>query len=140
MVFPQHFKLSYVIDVYHAKLIDFNLHIEPARVAVHPEDTWVEEGGKAVLSCRASGDKPITYKWYKNKVIVESSEKVTADGPDLVLRDAIPADANVYFCEVSNHKGVDPHRSKTARIEIYSKLTIKLKCSQFFLLDSYSSS
>lgn len=93
-----------------------------------------------MLSCLASGDKPIKYQWYKNNVLIQSSETVTADGPNLVLSDAIPADADVYFCEVSNHEGVDPHRSKTARIEIYSKLTVKLKYSQFFLLHSYISS
>jgi uncharacterized Zn-finger protein len=95
---------------------------EPAKVVVHPEDIWVEVGKKTSLSCRASGDKPVTYKWYKNNVLVTNSAEVTADQADLIFHEAILADAQVYHCVVSNYPNAKPHKSRTARLEVYSKL------------------
>ena len=85
----------------------------------------MEEGEKAVLSCRASGDAPIRYKWYKNNVLIQSNEDVTADGKDLVLKGVIPTDEAEYYCEVSNYDDDDharPDKSRTARIKVYRKL------------------
>lgn len=83
------------------------------------------------MSCRASGDNDenvrITYEWYKNNVLIQSNEDVTADEEDLVLNKAIPADAAEYHCEVSNYDDAPSDKSKTARIEVYSKLETKLK-------------
>lgn len=98
------------------------MYIEPAKVTVHPEDIWVEVGKKANLSCRASGDEPIKYRWFKNNNVIQSSADVTADLPDLVFANAIPEDAQVYHCEVSNYPDAKAVKSRTARLEVYSEL------------------
>lgn len=99
--------------------------VEPARVVVHPEDTWVEEGKRVGLRCLAAGDEPITYKWFKGNAYVSSSAGVVADESNLVIDEAIPEDAQSYHCQVSNYPDAKPDKSKQARIEVYSKLRTK---------------
>ena len=98
------------------------IYLEPAKVVVHPEDIWVEVGKKANLSCRASGDKPITYRWFKNNELIQSSQEVSAEEKDLVFYETILTDAQVYHCDVSNYPDAKPDKSRSARINIYSKL------------------
>jgi hypothetical protein len=113
--------------------IFYVFYIEPAKVFVHPKDIWVEVDKKANLSCRGSGDEPITYTWFKNGERILSSAEVIADQPDLVFYNAILRDAEKYHCEVQNHK--EPDKSRTARIEVYSKFGTKIKYT-LYMLDS----
>jgi hypothetical protein len=99
----------------------------------------VEVDKKANLSCRASGDEPIKYTWFKNDKRIRSSADVIADQPDLVFYNAIVQDAEKYHCEVENYKDAQPDRSRIARIEVYSKLGSKIKYT-FYMLDSSISS
>ena len=78
------------------------------------------------MSCRATGDPKIEYKWYKNNVLLPSSEGVTAGEPDLVLSKVIPQDAGDYHCEVSNYRDAPLDKSRKARIEVYGKLQTEM--------------
>ena len=115
---PKNYQLWFIFYVF---------YIEPAKVVVHPKNIWVEVGKEAKLSCLASGDKPITYRWYKNNDLIKSSPDVTADQADLVIPETIPADAQAYHCEVENLPDAEPDKSRSARIEIYSKLGTDFK-------------
>ena len=115
--------------------IFYVFYIEPAKVVVHPKDIWVEIDKEARLSCRASGDEPIKYTWFKNGERILSSAEVIADQPDLVFYNAILRDTEKCHCEVENYKDAKPDKSRTARIEVYSKLGTKIKYT-LYILDS----
>ena len=102
--------------------VDFSFFIsEPAKITVHPEDVWVEVGRKANLSCRATGDRNIKYRWFKDDTPIQSSEDLNADQADLVFTEAILPDAALYYCKASNYPDAAAAKSRTARLEVYSK-------------------
>lgn len=98
------------------RILSFNLKFcnlpvpEPARIVVAPKETWAEIGRAANLSCLGTGDKPITYTWYKNDRKFQSTQDFRKDKKDLVFKEIIRADEAAYTCEVTNPFGSDKHR------------------------------
>ena len=95
---------------------------EPVKISVPPKDTSVQVGREATLSCRATGDAPITYAWYKNGVELQSNAEIDYNQPDLVFNKVVATDEGRYVCKVSNGYGTD--ESPAAVLQVYAESAI----------------
>ncbi|XP_028398312.1 protocadherin Fat 4-like [Dendronephthya gigantea] len=95
---------------------------EPAKIRVAPKDVWVEEGRRAIISCRATGDAPIFYSWFKNGRKLHTSKEVNYDKPDIVFESVFLTDEGEYACMVKNDYGFE--KSPPAKLHVYAESSI----------------
>jgi hypothetical protein len=76
------------------------------------------------LSCRATGDEPITYSWYKDGLKQLSNADVDYNKPDVVFKEILNTDTGGYSCEVKNAFG--SQKSQPAVLHVYGKLRAPL--------------
>ena len=95
---------------------------ESVKISVPPKDTPVEVGRKATLSCRATGDKPISFSWYKNGVELQSNAEINYNQQDLVFDVVFATDEGRYVCKVTNDYGTD--ESVAAVLQVYAESAI----------------
>lgn len=92
----------------------------PVAIVAHPATTIVQENNSATLSVVVSGTGPLTYKWYKNGVLING-----VNSPNLEFGSASPSDAATYHVEVSN--AVSSVISNSALLIVNTSLTITLQ-------------
>ena len=57
------------------------------------------------IACLVSGIPRPRVTWYKDNNVIESGERVTLDGPNLVIRNASLAENGRYVCKAKNLMG-----------------------------------
>jgi gliding motility-associated-like protein len=78
----------------------------------HPRDTIVCEHANPVFSVIATGAGRLTYRWYKNGVIITNGPGYTGNrSATLTVNDVDLSDAGTYYCIVS-----DRYRNKTTSL------------------------
>lgn len=66
--------------------------------------------GTKKLRCDVTGDRPLTYQWYKNgKMILSHRGLSNSTRTTLRLRNIQKSDSGLYTCRVSNPYGVYEH-------------------------------
>ena len=72
-----------------------------------------------MLSCRATGDEPIAYSWYKNGVELQSNAEIDYNNKDLVFNKILKTDEGRYVCKVNNRYGTST--SPAGYLQVYGK-------------------
>ena len=71
------------------------------KMTQHPEDILGVVGGRAVLSCRASGDPAPVYTWSKDgSEMALTGIRIKLNGGDLIFEKLEKDDVGVYQCTV----------------------------------------
>jgi hypothetical protein len=68
-----------------------------ATVDALPKITYVNESLQSTIKVNAEGDEPITYKWYKNGIVIDNKTQSS-----LVLEKLTKSDEALYKCKVEN--------------------------------------
>ena len=124
-------------------MIDFTIYLlsytVPVEIENNPVNTTHYAGGNISLSCNASGIPLPTFKWFKNGVLLNATNRVSffdmihfesaIDSlveSTIVLTNLILSDDDDYHCEASNpgaHDTVFIVNSNTAHLTIQCKFT-----------------
>ena len=124
-------------------MIDFTIYLlsytVPVEIENNPINTTHYAGGNISLSCNASGIPLPTFKWFKNGVLLNATNRVSffdmihfesaIDSlveSTIVLTNLILSDDDDYHCEASNpgaHDTVFIVNSNTAHLTIQCKFT-----------------
>ena len=78
------------------------------------------------LGCKAKGEQPIRYKWYKNNKLLLTrrvDSGLETDKPFLKLKDLVPSDSATYTCVAENSEA---RISFNFSLNVQGKLTVKL--------------
>ena len=73
---------------------------DPVQITVQPSDVFVNPGGKAVLSVKATGPGPLTYQWRKDGAAVQGR-----DSAIWAIAEAKESDEGTYEVVVTNPLG-----------------------------------
>jgi len=79
---------------------------QPPVIFVHPTNRLASVGATAVFSVAATGAPPLSYRWFKDSVLMDSRTSST-----LVLSNVTLVDAGFYHAEVSNPFGTATSRT-----------------------------
>ena len=74
---------------------------DPPEILVHPRDTKVDAGNLAEFTVEASGESPLTYRWYTNGVLIPGQIS-----PNVTRTATLAMDGTIYHATVSNRFGV----------------------------------
>ncbi|XP_067023578.1 protocadherin Fat 4-like isoform X2 [Acropora muricata] len=92
---------------------------DPPKIAVHPDNSSVQLGGRITLRCNASGDPVPSFAWFKDGIAMVEAAGIKPFNPVLVLEDAIKEDEARYYCVASNIAGKT--QSNSANLKVFGK-------------------
>jgi hypothetical protein len=74
---------------------------DPPTITAHPQDITADAGKTAQFTVAATGQTPLTYRWYTNGILVSSLNSATYTTPITTLA----MDGTMVYVTVSNHLG-----------------------------------
>lgn len=95
------------------------------------KDQHLDEGMSCTFRCYGDGIPAVTFKWYRNAVLLDISKllpddqaRITISSTVLTINNVKPSDAGMYQCAATNTHGT---RYDTAQLRVLCKLRISVK-------------